>query len=594
MWLSGLAREPQLAVVDGSAQHRVRDRAEPLLAAIESLQQARDPAELAQRAALAVLSVTTAAAVAVVYFEAAGAAPLLAFSGALDQAAADACAGMLRDLVAAGASTPYLLLAHGASLAAPFGADRVRGAILLERNGGAFGDGDGRALAQFGGQVAAAAASLALRERARRVERIEAAVADALCEGVLIAVDGRVKLLNRAAAKMLSADRDATLGSAVALKWPELARLLENGAQLDAEPLHIGGKALLVTLRNIRDGRPPAAAVISFTERKTSEARIRRPAAHALLGFADLIGESAAIGSVRELALVAAQSGSSLIIEGESGVGKEVLAQAIHTGGPRGRSPFVAVNCAAIPRDLLESELFGYEAGAFTGANAHGHAGKFELAQGGTLLLDDVVELPLDMQAKLLRVLQERSVTRLGGSGSRPVDVRIVVTSNIPLRQAVEAGRFRSDLFYRLNVLSIAVPPLRDRRQDIRLLAEQFLRKYSSVHGRQLRSVGAEALRALESYSWPGNVRELEHWIESEIHFASPHALCLERLTRRPTAREAPQAPAPVRPVREAEKEMYATALTAASGSISGASRVLGISRGKMYRKIRLYGLLPR
>src|SRR5207302_1414694 len=206
--------------------------------------------------------------------------------------------------------TPYLLLAHGATLAAPFGADRVRGAILVEPNGGGFGDGDGRALAQFGRQVAAAAASLALRERARRVERIEAAVADALCEGVLVAVDGRIKLLNRAAANMLSADRDAARGSAVAL--------------------------------------------------------------------------------------VAAQSGSSLIIEGESGVGKEVLAQAIHTGGPRARSAFVAVHCAAIPRDLLESELFGYEPGAFTGANPHGHVGKFEVAEGGTLLLDDVVELPLE------------------------------------------------------------------------------------------------------------------------------------------------------------------------------------------------------
>jgi sigma-54 dependent transcriptional regulator, acetoin dehydrogenase operon transcriptional activator AcoR len=591
---SGLAREPQLAVIDGSAQHRVRDRAEALLAAIESLQQARDPAELGQRAALAVLSVTTAAAVAVVYFEATGVAPQLAFSGALDQAAADSCAGMLRDLVAAGASTPYLLLAHGASLAAPFGADRVRGAILLERNGGAFGDVDGRAVAQFGRHVAAAAVSLALRERARRVERIEAAVLDALCEGVLIAVDGRVKLLNRAAAQMFSADRDAALGSAVEVMWPELAPLLENGAQLDAEPLRIGGKELLVTLRSLRDGRRPAAAVVSFTERKSCEPRNRRQAAHALLGFEDLIGGSAALASVREVALVAAQSSSSLIIEGESGVGKEVLAQAIHSGGSRGRSPFVAVHCAAIPRDLLESELFGYEAGAFTGANPHGHAGKFDLAQGGTLLLDDVIDLPLEMQAKLLRVLQERSVTRLGASRSRPVDVRIVATSNVPLREAVESGRFRSDLFYRLSVLSIAVPPLRDRREDIRPLAERFLCKYSAAHGRQLRSLGADALRALESYSWPGNVRELEHWIESEIHFASPQAVCLERLTRRPTALEPSHEPPPVRPVREAEKEMYATALTAACGSISRAARVLGVSRGKLYRKIRLYGLLER
>ena len=153
------------------------------------------------------------------------------------------------------------------------------------------------------------------------------------------------------------------------------------------------------------------------------------------------------------------------------------------------------------------------------------------------------------MQAKLLRVLQERSVTRLGGSRSRPVDVRVIATTNVPLREAVQAGRFRSDLFYRLSVLSIAIPPLRQRRQDIRPLAEHFLRKYSAVHGRQLRSLGTDALRTLESYSWPGNVRELEHWIESEIHFASPHVTCLERLTRRPTALGPLHPLPPVRPV---------------------------------------------
>ena len=185
-------------------------------------------------------------------------------------------------------------------------------------------------------------------------------------------------------------------------------------------------------------------------------------------------------------------------------------------------------------------------------------------------------------------------MTRLGGSRSRPVDVRVIATTNVPLREAVQAGRFRSDLFYRLSVLSIAIPPLRQRRQDIRPLAEHFLRKYSAVHGRQLRSLGTDALRTLESYSWPGNVRELEHWIESEIHFASPHVTCLERLTRRPTALGPLHPLPPVRPVREAEKELYAIALAAASGSISRAARALGVSRGKLYRKLRLYGLSPR
>jgi transcriptional regulator with PAS, ATPase and Fis domain len=198
------------------------------------------------------------------------------------------------------------------------------------------------------------------------------------------------------------------------------------------------------------------------------------------------------------------------------------------------------------------------------------------------------------MQAKLLRVLQERLLTRLGASRSRPVDVRIIATTNVPLRQAVEAGRFRSDLYYRLNVLHISLPPLRERREDIRPLCERFLRKYSAAHGRQLSTVGAEALQALEAYSWPGNVRELEHWIESETHFASPHAICLERLTHRPVITESPRDPTAVRPIREAEKELYATAMEAAAGSVSLAARTLGVSRGKLYRKLRMYGLAPR
>jgi len=330
--------------------------------------------------------------------------------------------------------------------------------------------------------------------------------------------------------------------------------------------------------KGICESKPRVAAVISFTERKTSEARARRPATRDLFGLDDLVGGSAALAGIRKFALVAAQSGSSLVIEGESGSGKEVLAQAIHSGDPRRRSPFIAVHCAAIPRDLLESELFGYEAGAFTGANPRGHAGKFELADGGTLL----------------RVLQEKSLTRLGASRSRPVDARIIATSNTPLRDAVGAGRFRSDLFYRLDVLHIAVSPLRERREDVRPLCERFLRKYSATHGRQLRTLGNEALRALEAYSWPGNVRELEHWMENEIHFASPHAVCLERLTRRPVAVDTPPASTAVRPIREAEKDLYATAMGAAYGSVSRAARALGVSRGKLYRKIRLYGLLPR
>jgi len=590
----GFVRESVLSLLEGPPRHPPGDRAEALLAAIESLQQRTDLGQLAERAALTVLSLAAATA-AVVYFEAGELGTQLAFAGGLTGAAAEPLAATLRDLVASGNGASYVLLAGVTTVAAPFEAGKIRGAILAERKDGAFDDGDGRMLAQFARHVGNAAASDLEIERVRRMERIEYAVLDALCEGVLIAVEGKVKVVNRAAARILSIDREAALGTALQSTWPELSALVDAGEPLEDEPVRVGSRDLQVTLRRILEGKPRVAAVISFTERKASETRARRPAAAATaFGLDDLIGGSAALAGIRRFALVAAQSGSSLVIEGESGSGKEVLAQAIHSGGPRHRSPFIAVHCAAIPRDLLESELFGYEAGAFTGANPRGHAGKFELADGGTLLLDDVVELPMEMQAKLLRVLQEKSLTRLGASRSRSVDTRIIATSNIPLRDAVAAGRFRSDLFYRLDVLHIAVPPLRERRDDIRPLCERFLRKYSMSHGRQLRTLGTEALGTLEAYSWPGNVRELEHWMENEIHFASPHAVCLERLTRRPISVDAPAAPTAVRPIREAERDLYAAALGAASGSVSGAARALGVSRGKLYRKLRLYDLLPR
>ena len=589
----GFARESVLSLLEGPQRHSPRDRAEALLAAIESVQQRTDLRQLAERAALTVLSLAAATA-AVVYFEAGELGTKLAFAGGMNATAAEALEAALRDLVASGNGASYVLLAGATTVAAPFEAGRIRGAILAERKGRAFDDGDCRTLAEFARHLGIAAASVSLLDRARRVERIEQAVLDALCEGVLIAVDGHIKVLNRAAARILSIDREAALGASLLRYWPELAALVTAGEQVEEEPVRVGGKDLQLSLRGICESKPRVAAVISFTERKTSEARARRPATRDLFGLDDLVGGSAALAGIRKFALVAAQSGSSLVIEGESGSGKEVLAQAIHSSGPRRRSPFIAVHCAAIPRDLLESELFGYEAGAFTGANPRGHAGKFELADGGTLLLDDVIELPLEMQAKLLRVLQEKSLTRLGASRSRPVDARIIATSNVPLRDAVTAGRFRSDLFYRLDVLHTAVPPLRERREDIRPLCERFLRKYSATHGRQLRSLGNEALRALETYTWPGNVRELEHWIENEIHFASPDAVCLERLTQQPAGLEQKRPAVTVRPLGEVERDLYAAAIAASAGDVTRAARDLGVSRGKLYRKLRLFGLWPR
>ena len=229
-----------------------------------------------------------------------------------------------------------------------------------------------------------------------------------------------------------------------------------------------------------------------------------------------LIGESEAIREVLVQVEQIAPVSSTVLIEGESGTGKELVARAIHRLSPRRNKPFIAVNVGALPETLLESELFGHEKGAFTGA-AERRIGRFELAHGGTLFLDEIGEIPPSTQVKLLRVLEERGVTRVGGTTETPVDVRVVAATNAPLREGVEQGRFRSDLFYRLNVLRIYLPPLRERRQDIPLLVRRFIQELSKAHDRPFHGLSAEALQRLVEYPWPGNVRELRNLIESMV-----------------------------------------------------------------------------
>jgi len=232
-----------------------------------------------------------------------------------------------------------------------------------------------------------------------------------------------------------------------------------------------------------------------------------------------LIGESEAIREVLVQVEQIAPVSSTVLIEGESGTGKELVARAIHGLSPRRNKPFIAVNVGALPETLLESELFGHEKGSFTGA-AERRLGRFELAHGGTLFLDEIGEVPSSTQVKLLRVLEERVVTRVGGTQEFPVDVRVVAATNAPLRELVEQGRFRSDLFYRLNVLRIYLPPLRERRQDIPLLVRRFIRQLSREHDRPFHGLSADALQRLVEYPWPGNVRELRNLIESMVVLA--------------------------------------------------------------------------
>ncbi|HEX5074452.1 MAG TPA: sigma-54 dependent transcriptional regulator [Gemmatimonadaceae bacterium] len=232
-----------------------------------------------------------------------------------------------------------------------------------------------------------------------------------------------------------------------------------------------------------------------------------------------LIGQSEAIREVLVKVEQIAPVSSTVLIEGESGTGKELVARAIHRLSPRRNKPFIAVNVGALPETLLESELFGHEKGAFTGA-AERRIGRFELADTGTLFLDEIGDVPLATQVKLLRVLEEREITRVGGTQSIPVDVRVVAATNNPLRDGVEEGRFRSDLYYRLNVLNIYLPPLRERRDDIPILVRQFIAELSRQHDRPFKGISPEALEMLADYAWPGNVRELRNLVESMVVLA--------------------------------------------------------------------------
>jgi len=233
-----------------------------------------------------------------------------------------------------------------------------------------------------------------------------------------------------------------------------------------------------------------------------------------------LWGESEAVRQVLVAIGQMAPVSSTVLIEGESGTGKELVARAIHKMSPRRSKPFIAVNVGALPETLLESELFGHEKGSFTGA-AERRIGRFELASGGTLFLDEIGEIPSSTQVKLLRVLEEREVTRVGGAQSIPVDVRVVAATNRPLRESVQGGEFRSDLYYRLNVLRIYLPPLRERREDIPLLVRRFVQEFAQEHQREFHGISAEAMQALANYSWPGNVRELRNLIESMVVLAT-------------------------------------------------------------------------
>jgi len=312
------------------------------------------------------------------------------------------------------------------------------------------------------------------------------------------------------------------------------------------------------------------------------------------IAYGELVGNSDSIRKIYTLIEQVAPSSASVLITGESGTGKELVARTIHSMSPRREKPFVAINCSAIPETLMESELFGHEKGAFTGA-ASRRQGCFELADSGTLLLDEIGEMPAVLQAKLLRVIEERAVRRLGSRKEIEVDVRLLAATNRPPQQAISEGTLRSDLLYRLNVFSIHLPSLRERKEDLPLLAQHLVTQLAEKHGRPARCLSPSALDALQFHSWPGNVRELRNVIERAVIICSGeqierHYFAPYPIDQRERLREEDTLSLPVgTPLEEVERQMIMRTLQKTKNNKTRAAELLGISLKTLHNKLNLY-----
>ena len=449
-----------------------------------------------------------------------------------------------------------------------------------------------------GASLARARSNAAVREAAVR----EAATVATLRDGVLVLDrEGVVRSINLAAAGVLGVRREHALGRrlrdipglaplGVALAGGDPTHLAEvvsiPHAELDIRAQAYEG-GIVATLRGLSGAKQTAQRSVQSDARFT---------------FHDLVGSDPTFLEALEFARRVSQSDVPALITGESGTGKEMFAQAIHNTTPGTAPTFVGINVAAIPRELLESELFGYEGGAFTGARSSGHAGKFEIAGRGTLLLDEIGDMAIEMQAKLLRVLQERVVQRLGSTRNIPLHCRVIATSHRHLEEAVAAGTFRLDLFHRLRVVHLRLPPLRRRRGDVPLLVEHYLRRYTERLRRTPIHVAPAVMADLEAYEWPGNVRELANLIEGEASLLPPDQNVILRLSAsiEPARRGAgcrsifaqTSSPGEILPLEEVERRAYEQALHRYAGNVARAADALGVSKGTLYNKIKRYQLV--
>lgn len=426
-------------------------------------------------------------------------------------------------------------------------------------------------------------------------------IADAMKDGTMVVNrEGIVENMNKAAAHILRIDPEKSIGRDLAELLgfePIISPIFKTGEGYTDREVRIarGGDPihLVDTATPIINAAGEVVSVVNTFREFGRVAQVAQKFAgnYARYTFDQIIGGSPAIRKAITMARRAAQGNSNVLFLGESGTGKELFAQGLHLASERAKGPFVAINCAALPKDLIETELFGYTAGSFTGADQEGRPGKFEIATGGTIFLDEISEMPVDVQVKLLRVLQEREITRLGSTETIRVDVRFVAAMNRNVTKLIEEGRFRQDLYYRINVLEIPVPALRHRDGDVELLARHYLVHYARILDKPIRGFAPYVLDSMKRYAWPGNVRELQNFVERMVNFADGD-IAGENVSLPDTvtgSEKATRETGHLPTLEEAEKDLMLRALREAEYNVTQAARLIGMTKPRFYRKAEGY-----
>lgn len=429
-------------------------------------------------------------------------------------------------------------------------------------------------------------------------------ILDSISSGIYVVnKEGILKTINKEACSILGVKEEDVIeknAEAILPNWSNIFERLQTGKTYDNIEEIVNNEVIKgrynVSATPIIINNEVIAIVIMFKEMQNVLKLVNKySGGRAVYNFQDIIGESKQIKKVINYAKTISSSPSTVLIEGESGTGKELLAQSIHNYSGRKNNTFIAVNCGAIPKNLIESELFGYEEGAFTGAKRGGHAGKFELSNGGTLFLDEIGEMPIDMQVKLLRVLQEGYVTRVGGDKIIPVDVRIIAATNKNLKEEVKKGRFREDLYYRLSVNPIKIPPLREREGDLPILIRYLFRMKIKKMNKNLKSINADIYKKMMNYTWPGNIRELENCIENVVNLDGKGTMFFEDNEKLNDVQEYfankddNLEKDKVYTLEELEKKEILKAINKNQHNMTKIAKDLGINRSTLYAKIKKY-----